>query len=258
MNIKINKKHLLIWMLSFTFSINATDIGPLYAEDDIRPYLFLENEVIKGSVKEIIVRSFNEANIPLEIIFLPWQRLYKKFRQGKIKVIFPMSKTKERAEEFYFIGPFYRQKIGIYSLISSDFLVKNFSELREKLSSGYAIGVRIDSFEHDILEEMKLTNVFPTYSNNSHYNMLLAGRFGFLSSSNKTIEAYIKSSLQKVQLQFFYYSDCQYIAISKNAPVSTVLSLRNAFHKTIKKLQINELKNQNNCNKFYTSLENKS
>ena len=100
------KKTFIYILLIFCFiSIKsfAQDIEKISIEYITRPPYFIsskdDSKVIDGVIYKLILKIFNEANIPFEFKNVPVIRTYDSIKENKKKVCSPSSfKTKEREE----------------------------------------------------------------------------------------------------------------------------------------------------------------
>ena len=167
-----------------------------------------------------------------------------------------MSKTRERSKKFHWVGPIFKQKIGIYSLKSNNLSVKNMDELKESAFKGHIVGVQLASFEESLMKErininININNIWSSINRYSHYMMLMKKRYSFISSSDKALKYNfneLEISIDEVHLQFNYYNDCQYLALSKTVRSDVILKLKYAYQQTVKELALNELLDKENCN----------
>ncbi len=78
----------------------------IYLTEDFFPYNYMEDDKLKGISVDFLKMIWIELGVkPQPIKLYPWSRAYKKLQSLNNVVLFTTAKTKERADQFKWVGP---------------------------------------------------------------------------------------------------------------------------------------------------------
>jgi polar amino acid transport system substrate-binding protein len=185
------------------------------AAEDYPPYEYLEGGVAKGMDVEIINTIVKKANIPTEIIFLPWSRCLVAINEYNESGIFSILKTPEREKQYNYSSlPLYSTKVRIYANNKFTKTITKTYEL-EGMNVGAGRGnLYGDAFDKNPKIEKDLAT-----DGNMLINKLIAGRYDLIIAAEEVGSYYIKkfpmANLRMLPVEVS--SASYYIAFNKNS-----------------------------------------
>ncbi|CAM3746424.1 Bacterial extracellular solute-binding proteins, family 3 [Vibrio aerogenes CECT 7868] len=215
----INPILLLISILSASMTVFARD--PPQITLDIAcsmyyPYVYQQDEQIKGKFYEIAELVANQANIPFRYRLLPWARVFNYGLTKENFLVGCLGRTLKREQLFYWIGPLTsRVDVHFYQHASSDAKIRILSDLK-----AYKIAVQRQSFYEDFLIAMNFPpeSIQAVTSQEQLFLLLVEKRVDFfliddITFANMPARLHISPDLFKKSL--FAFSMQEYLALSK-------------------------------------------
>lgn len=146
---------------------------------DFPPYVYRENEILKGFNVDILKEIFQRMNTPMKISLVPWARGVKMVENGTVDAIFPFFKNEKRLKFTDYSNTYTSEDTALFVLKNSpiqwdgDLLSLSkytFGRVRG-FSSGPQLDPLIESGAIRVEEAVKTVN---------NIKKLLAGRFDIM------------------------------------------------------------------------------
>ncbi len=203
-----------------------------FVTEFLPPYQYLENGKVTGIVTEKVKRIAECANIQAEISLLPWARSYYTALNSPNTAIFSIAKTKERIDEFIWIGPIISLEQVVYKLKSrKDIKVESLADIKK-----YRLGLQRGDFTVDLLKQkanISKENIVLVSAKESQETMLFDERFDL----TVTIDTHLKYNLRKLHLDenkveplISLGSYPLYLAMNKDSSPELVQSLKSCLN----------------------------
>lgn len=202
------------------------------------PYIFEENNEVKGLSVDIVKKVFQKMNQEVEIHIQPWVRSQQDIKDGNADVIFTVFKNSERELFMDFNQiPIVNQNISFYSLkgtsikFAGDF--KNISPFKVGIVRGVSYGALFKQAVDD-----KILNTEESYDYEKCVLKLKEGRTKIIIG-NEAVVNYIINKIKLKHNEFIKISPRveslpSYIAFSKKADYSQI---KKKFDETFKKMK---------------------
>jgi polar amino acid transport system substrate-binding protein len=135
-------------------------------------------------------KLLSEAGCQYEIIELPWARALKSMAHGKLDMMLNVTKTKQRAQNFHFIGPITHESIVL--ALASDQPI-TLSKVEDILSLSKPIAVQRMAFYGEHLDELikdptNKNSFIQVVDNQEKFHLLRLGLVsGFLEAKQNLI-----------------------------------------------------------------------
>lgn len=114
---------------------------------DFPPYEFQENDTPRGILITIVKEVFRQADIPLELEYLPFKRGYHYVQNGKLDGIFNFYKIDDRLAYFDYSEPIIKNPLHFFSRKDASFKYDTLDDLKGLkigLLRGYTYGKAFD------------------------------------------------------------------------------------------------------------------
>lgn len=166
-------KKLLVLFILFLINFKALGIEKVVSvvsEIDYAPYVFVENnksitgttltlnqnELVKGYSWEVFRESFHIMGYSIKYMIVPWARALKLLEHGRVQLLFPLSKSKERLQLFdYSTEPINVVDYVMYSSKGSRFKWNGYDSLNNEV-----IGVKRDFNYGDKWNSLHYANAY--------------------------------------------------------------------------------------------------
>ncbi len=173
------KKRLSLLLLVLVFLMVGTNVFAAsktikLATLDWEPYIGRDLKD-NGYVAEIVREAFRRKGYTVKIKFLPWARVLKMAKDGKVDGYFPEYYSAERENEFLFSNEFPGGPLGFFKRKDSDISYNKLTDLKP-----YRIGVvrgYVNTKEFDAADYLKKE---PALDDLTNIKKLLAGRIDLL------------------------------------------------------------------------------
>lgn len=216
------------------------------------PYSFKKEEKQVGYATELIKYSLNQLNYKINIQELPYSRAIIHTLNKPNTIMYPLVRTKENENQFYWIGKISHQETHFFKLKNkSNIEIKSLEDLKK-----YKIGVKRGSYNINYLKNNgidKIEELTDTIQNIlmlslSRVDLVLLEELEFFHS----IEKYNKKNKKKIdfndfeKVASFPFSkniNPLFIAINKNSNPKFIRAFKKSFEDTLKKNKLIEVAN---------------
>ncbi|RDH44496.1 amino acid ABC transporter substrate-binding protein [Zooshikella ganghwensis] len=235
----------LLLSLVACFNLNAdsnvsvtTSTSPLPSlklfTEEWPPITFSENNKPKGYAVELIQKLLTMQSQTLPIYIVPWARGWKMINSEPNVVLFTMTLTPQRQQEFTLIGPVAIGQTNFYAARSSQLQINTLEEARRIRR----IGVYRDAVEQQLLEKQNFNNLVivskPIYS----AQQLVQGRIELWCTADLTIDGILKKAnipTNLVKPVFTLQKNLLYIAFSAGSHPAHI----DSWHQQLQQLHQN-------------------
>ncbi len=172
---------LIILITSFgSYSVWA-EAGWTVFTEELPPYNFVQNGVVRGFSTDILLKLFQKNNIALkrkDIRVLPWARAYQMVQEIPGTILFSMARTAERENLFKWVGPILHSTSTLIARKDRKIRIENIADLAR-----FKVGTVRESEPDQYLlrqgvPEQNLDRITSGYSN---MKKLQAGRIDILA-----------------------------------------------------------------------------
>lgn len=232
----LNKGSVLL-KLGLLISLISTCISTtIYAKNIVtldssewKPYVYMEDNVPRGFVYEIVKDIFERANVDYVFNIKPWARVYKNGLNTKNYVITGIGRTVERENLFQWIGPITKEfDIYFYKLKENPIQINNIEEAKM-----YLTGVERDSYYQNFVDTHLSTDKRKlVVISDQLLKMLIAKRLDFiLLEEKRLLEISDKLGIDSniFEKSLFAFSVQNYLAASLNTDSALVDELRKSY-----------------------------
>ena len=218
----------LILMLAVPGGIAWAQTLAIYCEEDPPNQMVGSDGQLTGMTLEIATEIKKRTGNQDPIQLVPWARGYDAAQKNPNVVLFSVTRTAERNQLFYWIGPVLESSYGFYAKADSGIKLKSLEEAR-KLKR---IGVYLSDVRDTFLTDAGFQNLDRTANNIQNFKKLMAGRLDVYASASLAIENEARAAGYKgtdVKLVFTFMRVQLYIVMSKGTPDSLVKAWSSAF-----------------------------
>ncbi|MEW6992492.1 substrate-binding periplasmic protein [Colwelliaceae bacterium 6441] len=149
------------------------------------------NDTWKGVDVELIEQLFKQVNCRYSIVELPWARSLQMLARGDIDIMLNVTKTKEREQYYYFVGPIKEEVTVLAKSVKDNSILKDVNSL---MTLAKPVAVQRGSFYGPEVEQLMLSQkgkskFIQVASNETKIKLMETGRIsGFLAAKrNLTI-----------------------------------------------------------------------
>ncbi|XPV76280.1 MAG: substrate-binding periplasmic protein [Desulfovibrio sp.] len=211
------------------------DHGTLHIySDDYPPYNFHRNNLASGISTDILVRMFEECDMPYtrsDIVLLPWKRAYSYGLTVPRTMLYSMTRTPEREKIFKWVGPIVDVSVGLMARKDSGIIINGPEDLQK-----YTIGMVKDDIGEILLKTLGVPSEVFDYSPNVRSNIMkLYHRRIQLFSFDEAVSSFvIKDSglnLDDFEIVYTLKRGDIYYAFHINTPDATIDEMQKALDK---------------------------
>lgn len=219
-------------LLLICFSSSASELELL--TEDFPPYNFIDQDKIVGINTDILSSTCNIADIKCKFRLMPWNRAYKAAYSTRNKGIFSTSRTAERENSFFWVGPLVSSNACFYRLRDRIDIVASTADSLKKFTVGIPRG---DIYE-SVLQKMGFQEEknYLTYSKkHDDTKMFKHRKLDLIIGSSLTLASQLSAVGLKPEdvVPVFELDDeslvGNYLALSKETPSVMVTKLQNAL-----------------------------
>lgn len=200
--------------------------------EDWPPFNYMEEGKIKGLSTEIVRQTLDQAGLSYEIALYPWARAFHMASEGENVLIYTITRTPEREDRFFWIGPFAERVIHLFSLKNrEDIQINSIDDIQK-----YRVGVMQNDAVHEFFKEKGFQEGmhFQVVSNEEqNMRKLFAGRIDLLPGNALSLAFKFKKMglpFQKTEKKFkLIDKGGYYMAFGKKTPEKTVKKVENSF-----------------------------
>ncbi len=203
------------------FAANATAGTFSIMTEEYPPFNYTENGQLTGLSYDVMIELLKRVGHPNNIQVQSWSRSYKLIQAKDNRILFSMTRTKQREPLFKWVGPVATNKWVFFAKKGSSIKINSLDDAR----TAKRIGTYKDDAAELFLKESGFTNIDSVIDDAVNVKKLLAGRIdlwivGHLQGLHKARAAVGDSTvLEKV----FDVKDTQlYIAFSRSTPDAVI------------------------------------
>ena len=199
---------------------------------DAPPFNMLDGDAPSGFATDILREVLQQAGLDYHIQFLPWPRALLHVKQAPNTLIYTISRTPEREQQYEWIGPFARHQGFFYKLSSrADIRLDSLQEVRK-----YRVATVRGDAQTDLM--LKLDIVDPdrlqlVSDGDTTIRLLLAGRVDLVIANEIGMAWRMKlhglSGTEVERTVMLVDNGGYYFALGKGADPVLVAKLRKAF-----------------------------
>jgi len=199
---------------------------------DAPPFNMLDGEAASGIATDILREVLQQAGLDYHIEFLPWPRALLHVKQAPNTLIYTISRTPEREQQYEWIGPFARHQGFFYKLSSrTDIRLASLQDVRK-----YRVATVRGDAQTDLM--LKLDIVDPDLlqlvsDGDTTIRLLLAGRVDLVIGNEFGVAWRMRQhglSGAEIERTVMLVDDGgYYFAFGKGADPALVAKLRKAF-----------------------------
>ena len=232
---------ILASMLAVSTNSHAFDITAV--TENLAPYNYKENNVVKGSSTEIVRTVLDKAGAKYTIDVLPWARAYSQALHNKNVLIYTIMRNDTREPLFKWIRPVANTSYNVlYRLKSNPSIAPKSIEDAKK----YRVVVVNEFIDQSVLTSMKFPNIVAAPSVQSAIDMFFAKRTDLFSFESESLGAELSKagySMNEVVAVLPIYHSQPYMALSNSTDDGIVQQLQDAYDSLKKDRKIPEFKN---------------
>ncbi len=188
--------------------------------EDYPPFNYQEDGKITGLATEVIRELFKKTGHEDNIKLMPWARIYKKLLTSPNKIVYLMTRTKQRENQMKWVGPVAQNKWVFFARKGSQIKIQSLDDAR-KVGS---IGTYREDVCESFLKSKGFTNLESVPVDQRNVEKLIRGRIdlwivGELQGFFKAGRDHHADEIEKV---YEIKTSDLYIAFSKETPDSII------------------------------------
>lgn len=233
--------------LLFCCTVNLVNAEELITVTENLPPLQFTNQDkhVDGATTEIVRTLLTKAEIESDIFIFPWARTYEIAKKRKNTLVYSLVRSKEREDDFIWIGELYKIKAYLTKLKSRDDLqVKTLVEAKQYKTGIIRLDIAENFFRNHGFTETK--NMILASNYNVLWRWLYSGRVDFAVTNNLIWkEKILEINENPEQLELYYeledFSSNMYLAASKTTDPEIVTKLIRAYQLMVKEGEISQI-----------------
>lgn len=208
----------------------------LVVTEDVPPLQIYNNGKLTGGMAvELVQAIFKQTNLTADIQVYPWPRAYQMALTQKNTLIFSITKSPERGDDFIWIGKLYSLQSNITKLKSAT----NIKITSPENINNYKLGVSRGDYGESYLKSIGLregSNLHITIKHRNLWKLLYSNRVDAIFTNQVTAKSEIKQAGLDVNKAVIEYeieglaSDI-YLAANKSTDKNIISELQLAFQK---------------------------
>ena len=211
----------VIVVCNLFWTVSATAQEMTIITEEYPPLNFTEDGNITGASTEIVKEILRRLKQPDNIKVLPWARGYNLSKTEPNVILFSTTRTKEREDQFYWVGPISTARNGFYAKKGNALRINSLEDAK-KVGS---IATYTADAREQLLKAWGFTNLDSSKSAASNLKKLMSGRVDLWIYDNLGLPSVLKRAgvdPSDVELVFAIDQVDLYIAISKRTSKETV------------------------------------
>lgn len=182
----------------------------VFACNEFPPFKMENSESgLKGFDVEFIEEIFRRAELPVEIVYMPWKRALREAKRGSVHAVCSCSRTTEREEFLEFSEPLGLASSGLFRLKGRKFSPPAVLEGVGDRSVGVVLGYNLI----EKLEAAKVQNIIQLSSEVQAAKVLINGRTDYLYGYEAPVRFYLSqlgkgSNVVYHELSYSEYYSC--------------------------------------------------
>ena len=218
-------KKLLV--LLFVINLFSNDI----MTENYPPFNYKKNGKIVGITSEIVDEIKKNIDDNREVKLMLWARAYKDIQNKENKILFSMTRTKQRESMFKWVGPVSDNSWVFYARSDSNIVINSLEDAK---NVKYKIGTYYKGANELFLRDNKFLNLHSVPNDQLNVQKLIRGRID-LWAAGETQGLYKAKQLglnPNTIKKIYKIKDTQlYIAFSKQTPNSKIIQWQNELDK---------------------------
>jgi ABC-type amino acid transport substrate-binding protein len=243
------KKFLFILlMLSISTIIFSSD-GILMITEDFPPLNYLADTKLTGPSVEIVREIAKSVNPTEEITVMPWSRGLALLKQDSNVCLFSMARTKQRENQFKWVGPIATKKYGFLAKKSRNLKINSLDNAKL-----YYVGAQQGGVTEEFLLAHSFKNIDYATDPVLNFRKLNAGRIDLWYTSSTTPIILAKSEnidINNFEMVFVAEETDLYIGFNIKTPDSVISKWQNAYDDLYKKGIIRDIYKKYNMIDLY-------
>lgn len=223
------KRLLIMMVLVFLISVNPVLSQELtILTENMPPLNYLENNVLVGPSVETVREIQRRVGSHEPIQVYPWARAYKMSLEQENVVLFGMTHTEERHDQFKWIGPLATKRDILVARKGSGIKIDSLEDAKKVKS----IGTLRDDTRERLLKSLGFTNLEPVSDEQLNAKKLVLGRIDLWTykiPGLRTVCELAGVDYNEVEEVYHLREITLDIAFSKKTSDSIVQKWRNAF-----------------------------
>ncbi|MGV7223294.1 MAG: substrate-binding periplasmic protein [Nitrospinales bacterium] len=196
--------------------------------ENLPPLNYIENGTLVGPTVEMVQEIQRRIGSNEIIQVYPWARAYKMALEEENIILFGMTRTEEREDQFYWIGPIARKRDIFAAKKDSGIRINNLEDAK-KVSH---IGTLRDDIKEIFLKKHGFTNLVPTHDDQRNAKKLVLGRIDLWATKSpglKTICRLAGINYHEIEEVYSMRESTISIAVSKKTSGKIVKKWTTAF-----------------------------
>jgi len=202
--------------------------------EDVPPLQIYNNGKLEGGMAVDIVQAiFEQANLTADIRVYPWPRAYQMALTQKDTLIFSITRSPERIDDFIWIGKLYNLQANITKLKSAtDIKITSPKDI-----NNYKIGASRGDYGESYLKSIGLLegdNLYLTIKHHNLWKLLYSNRVDAIFTNQVTAKSEINSagldaSKAVIEYKIGSLASDVYLAANKQSDIKMINQLQLAF-----------------------------
>ena len=168
--------------LSLPSIAHELDVLTLITEE-YPPFNYTEDDLRQGIATDLLVEMFavnGSLKSHADIASLPWARGYQIAKSAKNILLYSMTRTPERENDFQWVGPIIESEIALIGKKSANIHLDNIEQLKQ---SDLRIGVVLEDIGHQLLKSRGIDDkqIYPLSRGEQLVRMLIEGRVDLIA-----------------------------------------------------------------------------
>ena len=185
------------------------------------PFNYTREGQLTGSSTEVVREILRRLKQPVKIEVLPWARSYKLLQSQPNVALFSTTRTPEREDQFYWVGPLFTVHFGFYAKRDRGLQLNSMADAQQVGS----IGTYKEDAKEQLLISLGFTNLDSSKSPASCLKKLMSGRVDLWLFDNMGMPVVARQQgvdPAELVLALPFRSYQSYVAFSRQTPEPVV------------------------------------
>lgn len=233
----MKKSFFVLLFVPLFYIVNVYADEPIIAVTDgnLPPFAYDKEGKLDGAYVEIVNLIFKQAAVDLEMYKMPFARAMQRVSSNKNMMYFPMGRTKDRINNFKWVGPILEKgRMNLYRLRERDDIkITTIDDAKN-----YMVGVVQGYSSQTLLQGYGFKNgenLVPVTTLEQNVKKLLVGRVdlivAYADADDELIEMYGMTKQGTVNVQFLDITTAAYLAFNKETSPTVFESIKKAHLK---------------------------
>lgn len=225
----MNLKTCLYFLLISTSAITAHSKSLSVITENRTPYQYYDNEKnLTGYCADAMNKILEKAKIDSDIKVLPWPRAYKLALERPNYLIFSISRSELRENQFLWGGRLVKERIFAWKLKSNTVKISSHEELK---SHRFSISRSTNAAQ--TAKKLDFQKLHLVDDSNQSLKMLYAGQVDFIFATNeapkRAASLGVDAGMLEKVTELSDFSNDLYFAFSKGTDDKTIVRIMNAY-----------------------------